>query len=247
MEDSQKDLNTVTVTDDDGQSETTENTTESKDTEVAELQERLKKTEEERDNYKTGLLKLKKTDRTLEAKKDTTVRSLDQQDEDADWDDDSKKFQKQTLSKAEKVAQKAAESVYQKANEKQAINSFLEQYPDFQSDEEWQEILSNYNPKNGKDSVSNIMKDLERARINVLYEKGDLEKLSVEAENRGKQRGYAEGMHADLMTSGGTRQKSSNKDGKEISDGARALATKFRIDPKKLAQEDDSNRATISF
>jgi hypothetical protein len=239
MEEDSKDLNTEVVPEGTGQPETTEETPS-----VEELQERLKKTEEERDNYKTGLLKYKKTEKTLEPKKE----ELEQEDENPDWDEDSQKFQTQTLSKAEKVAQKAAESVYQKSNEKQAIGKFLEQHPEFQDDENWKEIISNYHPKSGKDSVTNIVKDLERARVSVLYDKGDLDKLSEEAEKRGKQRGYAEGMHADLMTSGGTRQKSnSSKDKGDITEGARQMAERFKIDPKKLALEDDSNKATISF
>lgn len=247
MDKTQKDLKTEVVTEEAGRSESTteeKSSTEKESSELSELQERLKKMEQERDNYKMGLLKFKKAEKTLELKKEET----EQENENSDWDEQSQKFQTQTLSRAEKVAQKAAESVFRKSNEKQAIGSFLERYPDFQADEAWQEILSNYHPKNGKDSVTGIVRDLERARVTVLYEQGELDKVSAEAEKRGKQKGYAESMHADFMTSSTTRHKSgSSKEGGEVSEGALQMAAKFRIDPKKLAKEDDSNRATINF
>ena len=228
-----------------GQAETTVEETDSSDA-VKVLEERLKKAEEERENYKQALLSKKKAfNRTLEAKPEETEE--EQEQEKPEWDEDSQRFQKQTLSQAEKVAKKAAKEAIEGINEKEAIGAFLESYPEFEDATEWKEILGNYNPKHGKGSVKSIITDLERARVLRLHDKGEISRLAEEAETRGKRQGYAERALADLTTTGGERTKTVGSKGGEVTEGARRLAERFRIDPKKLAKEDDSRQATIKF
>jgi len=199
--------------------------------ELTALQERLKKAEQERDNYKEGLLKLKRSERTLSEKKEEA-----KDDEDApEWDEASKKFQAQTLSEAEKRARIAAQSYVEENNEKAAISTFLTEHPELGGDEEWKEILSNYNPKHGKGTVDSIVTDLNRARVVMLHDRGELDKLSQEAEERGKRKGAAESYHANAHTSSGSASKSTSDQGSDgISKGAKEIAQAFGIDPKKL-------------
>jgi len=239
------DLKGEPVSNDTRPSETTESE-EVVETDVDSLKEQLRKAEEDRDKYKERVLGFSKKhpEKTLEEPKEEEEPEV----EESTWDEDSKRFQAQTLTQAEGIAKRVAKETIEATNERAAIDSFIEQYPEYQDSEEWKEIVGNYNPKHGKSSVKSILTDLERARVLRLHDKGEISKLAEEAEKRGKQKGYAEGVHADLTTSGGERTKTvGTKHSGSVSEGAKRLAERFRIDPKKLALEDDSNRAEIKF
>ena len=240
------DLKGEPVSNDTRPSETTESE-EVVEVDVESIKEQLRKAEEDRDKYKERVLGFSKKhpEKTLEEPKEEEEPEVK---EESNWDEDSQRFQKQTLTQAEGIAKRVAKETIEATNERAAIDSFVEQYPEYQDSAEWKEIVSNYMPKNGKGSVKSILKDLERARVLRLHDKGDISKLAEEAEKRGKQKGYAEGVHAELTTSGGERTKTvGTKHTGSVTEGAKRLAERFRIDPKKLAQEDDSNRATINF
>lgn len=210
----------------------TESTGQDKNEENEQLKERLKKAEEERDNYKQGLLKYKRSERTLSEKKEETK---EEEEETQDWDEASKKFQAQTLSEAEKIARLASQKYIEENNEKAAVAKFLDEYPDLAEDESWKEILSNYNPKNGKGTIGAIVKDLKRARVVMLHDRGELDKLAQEAEARGKRKGQAEAFHANAFTSSGSRSEASSDKGSDnVTKGAKEIALAFGIDPKKL-------------
>jgi hypothetical protein len=220
----EKDLKAEEVSEDTRQSETTE-------VDVESLKEQLKKAEEDRDKYKERVLGFSKKhpEKTLEPVKEET-----ETEDESNWDEDSKRFQKQTLTQAEKIAQKAARETFERSNEKEAINIFLENHPEFQDKEEWNEIVSNYSSKNGKESVRGILKDLDRARVLRLHDKGDISKLAEEAERRGQLKGKAEAYHADSFTSGGVKTAHSDTSTSSVSKGAKSIAIALGIDPKKL-------------
>lgn len=198
--------------------------------ELTALQERLKKAEEDRDKYKERVLSFSKKERTLSERKEEK-----EEEEAPDWDEASKKFQAQTLSEAEKRARIAAQSYVEENNEKAAISKFLTEHPELGGDEEWKEILSNYHPKHGKGTVDSILTDLNRARVVMLHDHGELDKLSKEAEERGKRKGAAETYHASAHTSSGSASGSTSDQGSDgVSKGAKAIAQAFGIDPKKL-------------
>ena len=245
------DFNGNSVAEETGQSENTETkeettketevketevveTEETKETEDAEsLKERLKKVEEEKENYKKGMLKYKEL--TLDKKE-----KQEEEEEQTEWDDNSKKFQKQTISRAEKIAK----GVVEKNNETLAIEQFMEKYPDVK--DSWDDIVSNYSPTNGKDSVKSVLKDLNRAYILTRYEKGEIDSLVSDALKKGEKKGKAEAQIAD-MSSVSTTTSKTVKGSNAISQGALKLAEKMRVDPKKLAEEDDSLTAEIKL
>jgi hypothetical protein len=203
---------------------------------VITLKEKIVKLEEEKENYKQSLLSKKKAwnkGLTLESKKeDVLTETIEDY---PDWDETSKKFQKQTLSEAEKVAEKKAQSVVEKYNEKAAIDKFLIDHPEME--EKWEDIVSNYNPKHGKESISSIVKDLDRAYFMTQYESGTLNKTSDKE---------AKSKLAEMSTVSKTSSKTIPK-GTSLSKGAIDLATKMRVDTKKLAEEDDSLTAEIKL
>jgi hypothetical protein len=187
---------------------------------------RLAKAESDKENYKKGMLKYKKFSLSKEEEPKT------EEEEYPEWDEASKKFQKQTLSQAEK----RAEAILEKANEKVAVSKFLSDHPEVK--DQWDDVVANYLPKNGKETPEDIAKDLERALILTQYEKGTLGKS--DAPKKGKEK------LAELSTIAKTTAKNL-PEGSTLSKGALNLAEKFRVDPKKLAQEDDSSYAEIKF
>jgi X-linked retinitis pigmentosa GTPase regulator len=217
--------------------ETKVETEESVDT----LKERLKKSEEEKENYKRGMLKYK--DLTL---KKPEEEEKENEEEYPEWDENSKKFQEQTLSQAEKKAEERAKSIVEKYNEKSAIAQFVTKNPELAEEDKWNEVISNYHPKNGKETKEDILKDLERALVITKYEKGELTNLESSAFNKGKEEGKAEVTVANMSSVSKTTQKTT-KESNVLSNDALMFAEKMRVDPKKLAEEDDSLTAEIKF
>lgn len=207
---------------------------------VETLKERLKKAEEDKENYKKGMLKYK--DLSLSSKAE---ESKDEEDY-PDWDETSKKFQKQTLSQAEKVAEKRAREIVENYNEKSAISIFVKKHPEMAQEDNWKELVGNYNTNHPKDSVESYNRALEKAYINLRYDRGELSELESEAEKKGIKKGKAEAQIADMSSVSKTTFKTS-KEGRTLSPGAIDLANKMRVDLKKLAEEDLDLPATAKF
>lgn len=202
-------------------------------------QTRLKKAEEEREHLSKAVSRLNKEKKTLTPEPE---KEAEAEIDYPDWDENSKKFQEQTLSKVEKIAERKAQERIEKANEKAAIDRFVKENPTV----DWNDIVSNYQPKHGRETVEDISKDLERAKVLARYERGELTNLEAEATKKGERKGKAEANLADLASVSKTTSKA-GQSGSTLSQGAVELARRMRVDPKKLALEDDSSIATINI
>lgn len=196
--------------------------------------DKMSKLEELKENYKKGMFKYKKLSTEPE-------KEEEQEEEYPEWDENSKKFQTQTLSEAKKVAETQAKQIVEKNNEQEAISQFLTSHPGIE--DRWDNVISNYTAKNGKDNVKSILKDLERAYVITRYESGELDKISEEATKKGIAQSKAE----ELSTVSKTTSKTASQGTPAISQGAIDLANKMRVDPAKLAEEDDSLTAEIKL
>ncbi len=203
--------------------------------------ERLKKSEKEKEEYKSGMNKYKYL--TLEKK---VEESKEEEIEYPEWDDNSKKFQEQTLSQAEKRAEEQARKIVEKYNEKVAISQFVERNPELAEEDKWKEVISNYHPRSGKETPQDILNDLEESLIVTRYRKGELNDLEAKAEEKGNKKGKAEAQIIDLSSVSKTTSKTV-KEGNTLSPGAIDLANKMRVDLKKLAEEDLSIPAEIKL
>jgi hypothetical protein len=206
---------------------------------LTEAQEQIKKLEAERENYKKGLLKYKKL--SLEPEED---KPEEVEEDYPEWDENSKKFQEQTLKQAKQVAESNTKKIVEDYNEKAAIKQFLSKHPE--AEEKWSEVVSNYSPKNGKETIDSITKDLDRALFLTRYESGELSKVQEEAVKEGIKKGTAEAKVADLTTIDTVSSKSVPQ-GSSLSQGAINLATKMRVNTEKLAAEDESLTAEIKL
>ncbi len=207
-----------------------------KDSEVETLRKELAKERAEKDNYRKGLLSSKKKLKSLDSKK-----KKKEEDEGNEWDEDSSKFQKETLEKSEKIAK---EAIYT-SNSNSAIQNFVSKYPEADKGDVWKDISAAYSPRRGKDSVDNIVSDIEDAYLIVKRDRGEI--VDVEEVLRGEQKGITKAAKADLASTkskGGATEKSDKKD---VSKGAIVMANNFKNDPKKVAEEDDIAVATVEL
>ena len=189
------------------------------------LKEQLAKEQEEKENYKQMGLKYKE-----EAKEEPV------------WDEDSQKFQKQTLSRAEQLAEEKARKTVEDFNEKAGIAKFQELHPDVVI----KDVLANYQPKHGKYSADSVTRDLERAYVLHQYDSGKLSSEKEQSFEKGKKKGAAESKLADLNAVSTTSQKTAPQ-GKTLTDGEIQMAKRMKVDPEKLAEEDMSEPATIEI
>lgn len=190
------------------------------------LEEQLAKEQEEKENYKQGMLKYKEQVK----------------EEEPEWDDNSKKFQAQTISKAETLAAEKARTTVEEFNEKAGIAKFQEAHPDV----DMKEVLANYNPKNGKFSADSVVRDLERAYVLHQYDTGKLSSEVKVAEEKGRKKGVAEAKVADLNTISTTSQKTVPQ-GSSLTESELHMAKMMKVDPEKLAAEDLTQPATIEI
>lgn len=117
------------------------------------------KLQEERDNYKKGLLSLKRKGRTLPGDND---KETDKQDT-TNYYDDSEYVTKRDL---------------QKKEEKQAVSLALVEIPEL--DDNWDDIVEFYYPKRGKDDAENIVEDIRDAVEIWKFRKGVKPKADTE-------------------------------------------------------------------
>lgn len=118
-------------------------------TEYDQLKADKEKAERDRDNYRKGFLNSKRNGRSLPGVKKVDEDNPSKPNEDED--DFEKDLKSKFVSKAD----------FQKSIENAAIK---EASKDSEFDEHWDDIMSYYIPRQGKDSVENILVDLERAK-----------------------------------------------------------------------------------
>lgn len=193
--------------------------------------DRIAKLEEERGNLSKAVTRLNQERKAAEPVEPESEEPA------TEWDDDSKKFQKETLTRAEKAAEQKAQALFERQTERAAIQAFTESHPELSKQGAWGEVIANYAPKNGKDTQQAIIKDLERALFLTKYEKGE---LTPKEENK------AEKMISDLSSVSKTASKPVRQQS-TLTPGEIRLAEAMRVDLKKLAAEDLSQVAEIKL
>lgn len=217
---------------------------------VESLQEKLAQVEadkakiaEERDNYKQGVIakenelkKFKKPEAQQEERKEG-----EEEEEETQWDDASLKFQNETLTKADKIAQDAAAKVLEKRTEKTAQSKFLEAHKDVTA-EVWEKVVANYTPQNGKDSEESVIKDLERAYFLYKFDNN----LPIVATDTSKIQGENQIKEA-AITHGSSISGESEEEVGKVSDNQILMGQRMGVSKEALEKEDDSLHAEISI
>ncbi len=104
-----------------------------------------------------------------------------------------------SLPKEESKAEFLPKADFYKANEKEAISKFVEQNPEMK--DSWSDLVQHYSGKRGRDTVSNIVQDLDDAK--TLFQKYSPAKESEDKEAKANLSKDASAPH----TTGGGEQK----------------------------------------
>lgn len=203
---------------------------------MEELKERLAKAEEERENYKQGLLSEKAKSRTLKTEKsvETTEEEKTFEESGLTWDQWTKLQAKKAADEAVIRAKSETLTEIGKINEKTAIKSILIKIPELQKDDVWQQVISRYSSFRGKENVDDIVLDLEDAYFLYKKDKGQLKELENLAYQKGKIEGITKAKTAELSEVGGQTKRSDVKDGIAITPQQEEMARRFRNDPKEV-------------
>ena len=130
---------------------------------LADLQARLAKVEQERDNYRTGLLSAKAKKTSLSQQEEEAEEPKPIQEvkpatpEEESWKEVERRARLQTEQVLEARTKKEV-----KQNEQVAIKKWMQTHPELLDDALRLSVVEEYIPKNGK-SVDGIILDLERA------------------------------------------------------------------------------------
>jgi len=207
---------------------------------LEQVKEKLQKAEEERDNYKKGLLNREDELKTLKGK-EKEPEEKEEKKEESQWDDASQKFQEETLSKSQKFAEEAAIKAIEKKNDSSAQSEFRENHPEI-TDEKWVEIVANYNPKNGKDSTKAVVKDLERAYVIYKFDKGE----TIDPQEINRQQALEK--NKELNISHGTTGSGKFEEQKGgVTDGQKYIASRGGISLESLEKQDDSLHTEVKI
>ena len=218
-----------------------------------ELKAELVKVESDKENYKQGMLSSKEELKELKKKEVVPPKKDDDEEEEGDdleknkegdaqeWDEASKKFQDETLTKTKAAAIEAVKETIGKENEEQAIADFREKNSEI-TDEEWVKVLANYDPKNGKGSINSIVKDLGRADVLRRFDAGEvIDPAAIARED-------AQNNVTNLNTTTGAGNSARNENKEEgVSDNQMNIASKMKVSKEDLEKEDDSLSAEISI
>ena len=139
------------VIDSDAEPNETDNESEGNDKEtIAELESKLEKLSEERDNYKKGMFKARLSHRNLPGSEAPAPKKKVEDDDDG-WGDPVEPEESEYVTKKD----------FQKLQEKGAIKKACVDMPEL--DENWDEIIPFYHSRKGKATEEGIIEDLRDA------------------------------------------------------------------------------------
>jgi len=218
---------------------------------VEELKAQLKKSEEDKENYKQGMLTSKKKLKSLEIEEERQVGSEEeeeeqQQEEQQTWDESSQKFQDETITKAGEAAAEAAKKILESTNETDAINEFVNDNPELVDDANWGLVVSNYVSKHGKGSIINIKKDLSRALLLAKDESPELTALFEKRNEVGANDAQQKAKDLNAIANTGNK-KVQQEQQSNLSDDSVFMAKKMKTPIEELEKETDSQSAEIEL
>ena len=189
--------------------ETNEDETFKNEEDVETLKGELERLKSDNENYKKALQSKKLERKLSEEKEEEEVKVK----EETVWDDTTRKFQEETIFKAEKraleVAQKASQTMLEQKNEQKAIGQFIDSHPEYSSDDNWKELISNLPSNINKDEPENVVKALIKAHINRKIDRGEFSEADLAGIKEAEKRGMAKANISNMST---VSKTSSNKD-----------------------------------
>lgn len=190
----------------------------------------LKKIEEDRDNYKKGLLSKKADERNLGGDGGTGGDKGNIIDE----------------KKVGEIATAATNKAMRDAGEKTAKRAFLTAHPEYIDDVQWTALMSHLTFKGGEVTYDDITNRMEAAILEHKRSTGKLDEYLKSEHERGVREGRIQGELGSGLGTGGAGDK--NEGGKgagTLSPKGEEMARAMHTDPEKVKKVDISKDNVI--
>lgn len=199
------------------------------------LQSDLKQSNEDRDNYKTGLLRKKADERDL--------KGGGQGDGDKGGEGEGGGEGNANVideKKVDEVATAATNKVLRDASDKTAKRVFLKAHPEYIDDNAWTSLLSHLTFKGGETTHDEVMDRMDAALLEHKRSTGKLDEHLKAERERGIKEGRIQGQTESGLGAGGTGGDH-NEGGKgtgTLSEKGKEMARAMHTDPEKAAKVD---------
>ncbi|MEK6897609.1 MAG: hypothetical protein AABW93_03710 [Nanoarchaeota archaeon] len=199
--------------------------------EVEKLQADLKKSNEDRDNYKKGLLQKKADERNLggEGQGGGGDNIIDEK-------------------KVGEIATAATNKALRAASEKTAKRAFLQAHPEYVDDAQWTELMSNLTFKGTELIHDDVLGRMDAALLEHKRSTGKLEEHLKAEHERGVREGRIQGELGSGHGTGGAGDR--NEGGKgtgTLSPKGEEMARAMHVDPEKARKVDPSKDNVINI
>lgn len=201
-----------------------------KKSEVDKLQADLKKSNEDRDNYKKGLLQKKADERNLggEGQGGSGDNVIDEK-------------------KVGEIATAATNKALRGASEKTAKRAFLTAHPEYVDDAQWTELMSNLTFRGTELTHDDVLGRMDAALLEHKRSTGKLEEHLKAEHERGVREGRIQGELGSGHGTGGAGDR--NEGGKgtgTLSPKGEEMARAMHVDPEKAKKVDPSKDNVIN-
>lgn len=199
----------------------------------------LKKIEEDRDNYKAGLLGKKADERNLDGKGAGDGKGGEGKGGEGGSVDEKK---------VDEIATASTNKVLRAASEKTAKRAFLKAHPEYLDDGAWTSLLSHLTFKGGEVSHEEIVDRMEAAVLEHKRSTGKLDEYLKSEHERGVREGrIQEQVGSGHGTGGAGDRNESGKGGGQLSEKGKEMAAAMHTDPEKAAKVDPSKDNVIDL
>lgn len=204
-----------------------------KKSEVEKLQADLKKSNEDRDNYRTGLLQKKADERNLggDGKGDQGGGTGNVIDED----------------KVSEVATIATNKALRNASEKTAKRVFLQAHPEYVDDAQWTALMSNLTFKGTESTHDDVLDRMEAALFEHKRSTGKLEEHLKAEHERGVREGRIQAEVGSGYDTGGAGDRNEGRSGGALSPKGEEMSRRMHTDPEKVKKVDPSKDNVIGI
>ena len=190
----------------------------------------LKKIEEERDNYREGLLRKKADERNQSGEQGGGQGAANVIDE----------------KKIGETAMAAATKALRDANERSARRTFLRMHPEYVDDVQWNALATNLVFRGGEITESEIVDRMDEAFLLHKRSTGKLDEYLRSEHERGVREGRIQGNLETGHGAGGAGDRNEGVRGAGIlSEKGKEMARAMHVDPEKVAKIDPSKDNVI--
>ena len=204
-----------------------------KKSEFEKIQSDLKKSNEDRDNYKEGLLRKKADERNLGGEGQGGGQGggggvIDEK-------------------KVSEVATAATNKVLRDASEKGAKRSFLKDHPEYLDDVQWTTLMSHLTFKGGEVTEAEVRDRMDAAILEHKRSTGKLDEYLKAEHERGVREGRIQGNLENAGGgTGGAGDKNDGGKSSALTPKGEEMARGMHVDPTKAAKVDPSKDNVIN-